>query len=359
MNENPILLLRQQIDAVDSQILALLNRRAHFAQQIAELKNEEGAVIFRPEREAQILQNIAQNNPGPLQTGDLQTIFQEIISACRALERRLVIAFLGPAGTFSEQAMYKEFGHAISGHPCQSIEEVFRTTEAKEADFGIVPIENSTEGAIHQTLDSLLHTSLLINSELSIPIRHHLLTKTGTMEKVQKICAHTQALSQCQLWLSKHYPHIEQQPVASNGKAAQLASENPTIAAIAGEIAARQYALQSVKAHIQDSEHNQTRFIILGSTLAHPSYPGGQDHTSFILSFSGKAGSLETLLTPLAQHGLSMVRLLSRPTRLTVGDYYFYIDIPGHLQDEKVAKVLASLKENARFFKVLGSYPAL
>src|SRR5450830_2073613 len=255
--------LREQIDAIDAQILELLNRRAQIAQQVGHVKAETQAPVFRPEREAQVLRGVAERNPGPMGDREVQTIFREIMSSCRSLEKRVTVAYLGPSGTFSEQAVYQQFGSAIETLPCVSIDEVFRATEAGTADFGVVPVENSSEGAINRTLDLLLQTSLSISGELAIPVQHSLMSKSGNMEGISRICAHSQALAQCQAWLNQHYPHIERHAVASNAEAARMASGDFTVAAIASEIAGQQYNLGIVSAHIQDDPHNRTRFAVV------------------------------------------------------------------------------------------------
>ncbi|HTN66662.1 MAG TPA: prephenate dehydratase [Burkholderiaceae bacterium] len=354
MSDDKIQPLRAQIDAVDAQLLDLLNRRARLAQEVGHVKAETDAPIYRPEREAQVLRSVAQRNPGPLAGTDVQIIFREIMSACRALERRVTVAFLGPAGTFSEQAVYRQFGRNVNALPCGSIDEVFRATEAGTAEFGVVPVENSAEGAVNRTLDLLLQATLTISGEVSIPVHHSLMTQSGSMQGVDRICAHSQALAQCQVWLNQHYPNLRRQAVASNGEAARLASENPATAAIAGELAGQQYDLQVVSAHVQDDPHNRTRFAVIGRLRTAPS---GQDQTSLVLSVPNKAGAVYGLLAPLARHGVSMTRFESRPARMGAWEYYFYVDIEGHAQDDKVARALAELKENAAFFKLLGSYP--
>lgn len=354
MSEDRIQPLRVQIDLIDAQILDLLNRRAGLAREVGHVKAETDAPVYRPEREAQVLRGMAQRNPGPLRSADVQVIFREIMSACRALEKRASVAFLGPAGTFSEQAVYQQFGRSVDGQPCNSIDEVFRATEAGTADFGVVPVENSAEGAVNRTLDLLLQTTLTISAEVSIPVHHSLMTQSGSMQGVSRICAHSQALAQCQVWLNQHYPNIQRQAVASNGEAARIASEDPAVAAIAGEIAGQKYNLQIVKAHIQDDPHNRTRFAVIGRLQTEPS---DLDQTSLVLSVPNKAGAVYNLLAPLAAHGVSMTRFESRPARMGAWEYYFYVDIEGHAQNEKVALALAELKQNAAFFKVLGSYP--
>jgi chorismate mutase/prephenate dehydratase len=346
--------LREKIDAIDAQLLDLLNQRARVAQEVGHVKAETNAPVFRPEREAQVLRRLGDRNPGPLPTPDIQTIFREVMSACRALERRVIVAYLGPVGTFSEQAMYKHFGHAVEGLPCASIDEVFRATEAGTADFGVVPIENSSEGAVNRTLDLLLQTTLSISGGLSIPVHHSLMTRNGTMDGVTRICAHSQTLAQCQVWLKLNYPDIERHAVASNGEAARMAADDPTVAAIAGEIAGEHYNLGVVKAHVQDDPHNRTRFAIIGRLQPGPS---GKDQTSLVLAVPNKAGAVYNMLAPLATHGVSMTRFESRPARIGTWEYYFYVDVEGHAQEKKVEDALAELKQGAPFFKVLGSYP--
>jgi chorismate mutase / prephenate dehydratase len=349
-----LLPLRQQIDEIDAQILELLARRGRVAQEVGHVKAQTNAPVFRPEREAQVLRGVADRNPGPLKNSDVQTIFREIMSACRALEKRVTVAFLGPAGTFSEEAVYKQFGTAIEALPCASIDEVFRATEAGTADFGVVPVENSSEGAINRTLDLLLGTTSVISGEIAIPVHHSLMTKTGSMDGVTVVCAHSQALAQCQVWLNLHHPDIERRAVASNAEAARMASEDPAIAAIASEMAGEQYKLGVVEAHIQDDPHNRTRFVVIGKLHTNPS---GHDHTSLVLAVPNKAGAVYDLLAPVAKHGVSMTRFESRPARIGTWEYYFYVDVEGHVQEPNVARALEELKQNAAFYKLLGSYP--
>jgi chorismate mutase/prephenate dehydratase len=354
MSDNKLTPLREKIDAIDAQILALLNQRARVAEAVGHVKAETNAPVFRPEREAQVLRAVAERNPGPMHSSDVQTIFREIMSACRALEKRVTVAYLGPAGTFSEQAVYRQFGQGVNAMPCASIDEVFRAAEAGTADFGVVPVENSSEGAINRTLDLLLQTTLSISGEVSIQVHHSLMTRTGSMDGVTRVIAHSQALAQCQVWLTQNYPGLERQAVASNGEAALMASEDPTIAAIAGEFAGQRYNLQVVSAHVQDDPHNRTRFAVIGRLRTTPS---GVDHTSLVLSVSNRAGAVYNLLAPLAANGVSMTRFESRPARMGTWEYYFYVDVEGHANDERVAKALVELQQNAAFFKVLGSYP--
>jgi chorismate mutase / prephenate dehydratase len=354
MSDEQLKPLREQIDAIDAQLLDLLSQRARVVQQVGHVKARTDAPVFRPEREAQVLRGIAERNPGPLADGDLQSIFREVMSACRALERRVAVAFLGPAGTYSEQAAVRQFGQSVQGLPCVSLDEVFRAAEAGTADFGVVPVENSNEGAVNRSLDLLLQTPLSICGEVSLPVHHSLMTKSGSMDGVQRICAHSQALAQCQNYLNQNYSQIQRQSVASNGEAARLAAEEPGVAAIAGESAGIRYGLQVVQAHIQDDPHNRTRFAVIGRLKPGPS---GNDHTSLVLSVPNKAGAVYNLLAPLARHGVSMTRFESRPARLGTWEYYFYVDLQGHAEEPRMASALAELKQNAAFFKLLGSYP--
>jgi len=354
MSDDKLKPLRDQIDAIDAQLISLLNQRAKVAQAVGHIKAETNAPVFRPEREAQVLARVAERNDGPLVSSDLQSIFREVMSACRALEKRITVAYLGPAGTYSEQAVWQQFGQAVEGLPCVSIDEIFRSVEAGTADFGVVPVENSTEGAVNRTLDLLMRTTLSISGEVALPVQHSLMTRTGTMNGITTVCAHSQALAQCQAWLNEHYPQLERRAVASNGEAARMASEEPGVAAIAGDMAARRYSLAIAHAHIQDDPHNRTRFFVIGTLQPGPS---GRDQTSLLLSVPNKSGAVYELLAPLARHGVSMTRFESRPARTGRWEYFFFVDIEGHAHDAKVAQALAELQTQAAFFKLLGSYP--
>jgi len=346
--------LRAQIDAIDQELLELISKRAKAAQEVGHIKNESSAPIFRPERENQVIQNVLQKNPGPLLADGLASIWREIMSACRALESKQTIAYLGPTGTFSEQAAHQFFGQSISGLPCVSLDEVFKAVEKGAATFGVVPVENSSEGAVSRTLDLLLESPLQISGEVVLPIRHHLLTKHGNLDGVKTVCAHAQALAQCQQWLSVHAPQLQRQAVSSNAEAARMASKDSSIAAIAGEPAQLAYGLQIVSAQIQDDPNNRTRFVVIGQYACQPC---GQDQTSLVLSVANQPGAVHHLLGPLAKHGVSMTRFESRPARKGSWEYHFYIDIEGHTSDAKVATAITELKTIAAFYKNLGSYP--
>jgi chorismate mutase/prephenate dehydratase len=352
--EQRLAALRERIDATDAQLLELLTRRAELAREVGEVKRETDAPVFRPEREAQVITRMRERNRGPLTGAGVEAIWREVISACRELERRLRVAFLGPAGTFSEQALLAYFGSGVDAVACPTIDEVFRATESGGSDFGVVPVENSSEGAVNRSLDLFLQTPLRICGEVSVPVRHHLLTASGATDGVKRVCAHAQALAQCIGWLDRNLPGIERVPVSSNAEGARLASTDPGTAAIASDVAAARYGLTAVASGIQDDPNNRTRFAIVGQYDCGPS---GADQTSLVLSVPDRAGAVHALIEPLARHGVSMKRFESRPARQGTWEYYFYIDIIGHQRDPAVVPALAELQERAAFYKVIGSYP--
>jgi chorismate mutase/prephenate dehydratase len=346
--------LRDSIDELDRRLVELLNERARLAQQVGQLKHSGNAPVYRPEREAEVLRKIASINGGPLTEAALTGVYREVISACRALERPLQVAYLGPAGTFSELAMIKQFGSGVAGEPCVSIDEVFRAAETGHTNFAVVPVENSTEGAVSRSLDLLLITPLKILAEVSVAVRHHLLTQSGNLDGIKRVCTHPQTLAQCIGWLNMHLPKLERLTVASNAEAARMAAADPATAAIAGENAASIYNLQMAASHIQDDPQNRTRFAVLGHQETRPT---GRDKTSLILSVPNRAGAVYHMLTPLAQHGVSMTRFESRPAKLGAWEYYFYVDIEGHEADPKMAAALEALRGVCAYYKSLGSYP--
>ncbi|WP_284616471.1 prephenate dehydratase [Aquabacterium humicola] len=353
-----LLALRERIDAVDRDLLALLNRRAQLALEVGEIKRREGSVVFRPEREAQVIDGLKAVNPGPLQNESVAPIWREVMSACRALETPTRVAYLGPAGTFSEEAALGFFGSSIVRVPCASFDEVFRATTAGAADFGVVPVENSTEGVVARSLDLFLTTPLFIIGETSLIVRHNLLRKQNALEGIRTVCAHPQALAQCHDWLSHHLPDVERRPASSNAEGARLASLDPSLAAIASPRAATEFGLHIVAPAIQDDAHNRTRFAIITHPDRHPApKPSGHDCTSLIVSVDNKPGAVHDMLVPLKAHGVSMTRFESRPARSGQWEYYFYIDIEGHPDDARVGTALRALREACAFFKVLGTYP--
>jgi len=346
--------LRASIDALDEQLLALLARRAQLAREVGQLKAHQETPVWRPEREATIIARLRDRNPGPLSGAAIESIWREVISACRDVERRLRIAYLGPPGTFSELALLKHFGQSVDTLPCPSIDEVFRSAESGRADFGIVPVENSSEGAVNRSLDLMLQSPLRISAEVSLAVRHNLLRREASLEGIRCVYAHPQALAQCTAWLDRNLPGAERAAVASNAEGARLASISPESAAIAAESAAQRYGLCVVQAAIQDDPHNRTRFVVLG---AHQCAASGVDQTSLILSVPDRAGAVHHLIEPLARHGVSMKRFESRPARQGHWEYYFYIDVLGHQREPAVAAALKELGERAAFVKIVGSYP--
>lgn len=350
--------LRTGIDAVDRELLALLNRRAALANEVGELKRAEGSPVFRPEREAQVINGLQAANPGPLQAGSIASIWREVMSACRALEAPQRVAYLGPAGTFSEQAALQFFGSSIEHVPCVSIEEVFRATAAGSAQFGVVPVENSTEGVVTRSLDLFLQTPLHIVGETSLLVRHNLLRKSNSLQGIEVVLAHPQALAQCQGWLNNHLPDAERRAVSSNAEGARLAAENPAWAGIASERAGTEFGLHVAAHAIQDDAYNRTRFAVvcLPQTLQAPE-ASGKDCVSLIVSVPNKPGAVHDLLVPLKQHGVSMTRFESRPARSGQWEYFFYIDLQGHPSQPHVAAALKDLQALCAFYKVLGTYP--
>ncbi len=353
-----LLAFRAQIDGLDRDLLALLNRRAALAQQVGELKKREGSVAFRPEREAQVIDGLKALNPGPLQADSVAPIWREIMSACRALETPTRVAYLGPAGTFSEEAALGFFGSSIVKVPCANFDEVLHATSAGAADFGVVPVENSSEGVVTRSLDLFLTTPLFIIGETSLYCRQNLLRRQNSLEAVVAVCAHPQALAQCHGWLSNHLPNVERRPVSSNAEGARLASLDPTLAGIAGERAASEFGLHIVAPAIQDDAHNRTRFAILAHPHQHPQpRASGHDCTSLVVSVTNRPGAVYDMLTPLKLHGVSMTRFESRPARSGQWEYYFYIDLQGHPDQPHVAAALSELRGVCAFFKLLGTYP--
>ncbi|OYY60943.1 MAG: chorismate mutase [Burkholderiales bacterium 28-67-8] len=353
-----LLALREQIDALDRDLLTLLNKRAAVALQVGEVKKKEGSVTFRPEREAQVIDGLKAVNQGPLSSDSVAPIWREIMSACRSLESPMRVAYLGPAGTFSESATLGFFGSSIVRVPCSSLDEVFRSTTAGAADFGVVPVENSTEGVIARSLDLLLTTPLTIIGETSLLVRHNLLRRENSLADIEAVCAHPQALAQCQDWLTAHLPHAERRGVSSNAEGARLASLDLRLAAVAGDRAGAEFGLHVVAPAIQDDAHNRTRFAVVTHPQRQPSpHASGHDCTSLVVSVANRPGAVHDMLVPLKTHGVSMTRFESRPARSGQWEYYFYIDLQGHPSQPQMAAALKDLREVCAFFKLLGSYP--
>ena len=343
---------REQIDRLDDELLKIFNQRAALAQKIGHLK--EDGVVLRPEREAQVLQRMQKDNGGPLSNAAVAQLFTEVMSQCRALEAPLKVAYLGPKGTFSEAAVFKRIGQATPGVVSDSIDGVFTAVEVGAANYGMVPVENSTEGAIGRTLDLLLDSNLKICGEVLLPVHQCLLSNESSLAEIQKIYYHSQSFGQCHSWLMANLPHAQRIHAPSNSDAARLAAQEPHSAAVAGKQASLHFALSVLEENIEDDPRNTTRFLVIGNQDVAPS---GKDKTSLVMSAPNRPGAVHDLLVPLAKHDVSMTRLESRPARSGLWEYVFYVDVEGHQLDTKVAAALAELKQVAAFLKVLGSYP--
>ena len=350
--------LRVQIDALDNELLVLLNRRAQVAEQVGEVKKREGSPFFRPDRVAKVIEQIQHANKGPLKNEHVAAVWREIMSACLALESPVRVAYLGPTGTFSEQAALQFFGNSIEHVSCASIDEVFRATASGSAGYGVVPVENSTEGVVSRSLDLFLNSPLHIVGETSLMVRHNLLRLSSNMQGVEAVYAHPQALAQCQEWLTTHLPNAARHAAASNAEGARLASTNPAWAGIASERAGTQFGLHTVAHGIQDDAFNRTRFAVVCLPQTLPAPPAsGKDCISLVVSVANRPGAVHDLLVPLKDHGVSMTRFESRPARSGQWDYYFYIDLQGHPSQAHVGTALAELQKLCAFYKVLGTYP--
>ncbi len=340
--------MRNSIDEIDARIHALLNERARFAQQVGISKSAAGKTVdfYRPEREAQVLRQAIQRNRGPLRDEEIARLFREIMSACLAQQEPLKVAFLGPEGTFSEAAVYKQFGSSVRALPLPAIDEVFREVESASADFGVVPIENSTEGTVNHTLDLFLTSPLKICGEVELRIHHHLMGRMASLGDVKRVVAHPQALAQCRGWLDENMPEVERITAASNAEGARRARDERGTAAIAGRTASDIYSLNLLASEIEDQPDNTTRFLVVGRKLFNAS---GADKTTLLLSASdtGGAGALFRLLEPLAEHKVNMTRIESRPSRKRKWDYVFFVDLEGHVLDPAVARPQEAVGEPA------------
>jgi chorismate mutase/prephenate dehydratase len=348
--------IRDRIDEIDQQIQDLLNARAEAAKEVARIKlaSDPDAVFYRPEREAQVLRMVKQRNKGPLDAESVALLFREIMSACLALELPLKVAYLGPAGTFTQAAAHKHFGHAVDTMSMAAIPDVFQEVESGSCHYGVVPVENSSEGVVSHTLDMFLNSPLKICGEVTLRIHHNLLGRNDDLSGLKVVYSHQQSLAQCRGWLDRHLPSVERTAVGSNAEAARLAMESDDAAAIAGAMAGELYGLQLLVPNIEDEPDNTTRFLVIGQQAVPAS---GDDKTSLLLSTRNEAGGLHQLLAPLAEHGISMTRIESRPSRRGNWDYVFFVDINGHRDDAEVATALKALQARAGMYKELGSYP--
>ncbi len=351
--------IRDRINGIDQRIQSLINERARIAQEVGTAKGELRSAVdyYRPEREAEVLRGVLERNEGPMRDEEMLRLFREIMSACLAQQEPLKIGFLGPEGTFTQTAVFKHFGHSVLALPFHTIDEVFQEVECGAADFGVVPIENSTEGSVNNTLDTFLTSPLKIAGEIELRIEQHLMSRFKGLEKIERICAHEQSLAQCRGWIREHLPHVELIGMSSNAAGARRARDEDGTAAIGPKVAAEVYDLEVMVNNIEDRADNATRFLVVGRKLLAPS---GSDKTTILVSTSdtaGGAGVLHHLLQPLAEHGVSMTRIESRPSQRRNWDYVFFIDLDGHAEMPPVADALAELQDRSSLFKVLGAYP--
>lgn len=348
--------LRTKIDDIDKNIQQLITQRANIANEVARSKSkaDSGGFYYRPEREAQVLRAVKRRNEGPLSDEALLRLFKEIMSACLAQQKPLNIAFLGPEGTFSEMATYRYFGHSVKAMPESTIDQVFAEVEAGVADFGVVPIENSTEGAVNHTLDMFINSPLKICGEIDLPIHHNLMSKQADLKNIDVIFSHRQSLAQCRSWLRNHASHIDTVAVSSNAEAARKASFNEHAAAIAGESASAMYGLNILHSDIEDQVDNATRFLVIGKQVLAQS---GDDKSSLMIAGKDEPGVLFQILKPLNDCGISMKRIESRPSKVAKWDYVFFIDVMGHVEDDDLSKAISEMKRFTSNLKVLGSYP--
>jgi chorismate mutase/prephenate dehydratase len=351
--------MRERIDAVDRQIQDLINERARYAQQVGLSKGDLGSAVdyYRPEREAEVLRAIKERNQGPLRDEEMLRLFREIMSACLAQQEPLKVAYLGPEGTFTQTAAYQHFGHSIRGLPFSTIDEVFQEVERSDADFGVVPIENSTEGTVNHTLDMFLASPLKIGGEIELRIEQNLLGLMDSLTDIERICAHEQSLAQCRGWLREFLPDVELIGVSSNAIGARRARDEDGTAAIGGDAAAEVYDLNILVNNIADRSDNSTRFLVIGRELLSSS---GDDRTTILVSTSDTAdgaGILHALLQPLAKYGVNMTRIESRPSRRKNWDYVFFFDLDGHAEEAPLSDALRELEQISSLYRVLGAYP--
>ena len=345
--------LRARIDAIDDSMLKLLSERAQIAQEVGRTKR--GEKIYRPEREAEIIRRLRQANPGPLSGDSVERLIREVMSACRALEQDIRVSYLGPQGTFSQAAVTKHFGHEISAQAEADIDACFRAVETGRADFAVVPVENSTEGAISRTLDLIVSSPLKICGEVMLPIHQNLMGKAASLDGIKRVYGHAQSLAQCQNWLARHLPHAERVSVVSNSDGAQRAAEDAATAALGSEAAAELYGLQIIASRVEDEASNTTRFLVIAPQDAAPS---GRDKTSLVMGAHNQPGAIVKLLQPLADAGISMSKLESRPSRSGNWEYLFFVVCEGHREDALLSATLEEIRKRAAFLKILGSYPA-
>lgn len=346
--------LRSQVDSLDLRILQLLNQRAKLVKQIGKIKSLRREQYYAPEREREILSRITRNNQGPLPKEAVKEIFSEILHTCRSLEKKLKIVYLGPEATFTHLAAIKNFGKSANYISTKSISDVFAEVEKERADYGVVPIENSTEGVVNHTLDMFIESDLKICAETLLEISHYLLSQTGDLKKIKRIYSHPQALAQCRNWLEDHLPNAELVETASTAEAAQKVKKESNAAAIASDLAAELYGLKIVASRIEDRSDNFTRFLVISKNFPAPS---GTDKTSILFSIKDRVGALHDMLVPFKKNKINLTKIESRPTKKKAWEYIFFVDFSGHIVESKVKKALSELEEQCLYLKILGSYP--
>jgi len=346
---------RSRINDLDNQILRLLNQRAEAVLQVGDLKRRQGVPIYAPEREAEIFQRLTTTSTGPVTAEAINAIWREVLSASRALESPMTIAYFGPQATFTHQAALRRFGASVDYRAARTIDEVFEDVERRHADFGVVPVENSTEGAVNVTLDLLIDSNVIICGELRLNISQQLLSRAGELAEIKRVLSHPQGLAQCRRWLAEHLPHVATEQALSTAAAAELAAADATVAAIASDLAGELYRVPILRANIEDNPHNSTRFLVVGR---HPSGPTGRDKTSILFAMRNEPGTLYRILEPLARLGINLTKIESRPAKQRPWEYVIFVDVEGHRDTPQVASALSEIGERTLFLKVLGSYPA-
>jgi len=352
--EKRLKFFRQQIDSLDTQILNLLNERAKVILEVGRVKSDSKMAAYAPQREEEILQRLNSQNSGPFPQRAISPVFREIISACRSLEVELTVVYLGPPATHTHLACLEQFGSSVRALPRESIQEVFETVEREKANFGVVPIENSTEGVVNRTLDMFIDSEVKICGEVLTRISHDLLSQSGKPEDIEKIYSHPQALGQCRKWLNKNFPHAELAETVSTAKAAQMAAGDPKAAAVASSLASHLYGLKIIESRIEDYLHNYTRFLVLGRKIDEAS---GRDKTSLLFSISDSPGSLYQVLRSFSEKSINLTKIESRPIKDKPWEYIFFLDFEGHTTDPTIQEAVSELKKNVLFLKFLGSYP--
>ncbi|GAB4260700.1 prephenate dehydratase [Deferrisoma sp.] len=346
--------LRSAIDRIDREILERLNRRAELAREVGEIKRASGARFYAPGREEDLLRRLEAENPGPFPAAGVRAVWREIISASLALEAPMVVAYLGPPATFTHQAALRRFGESARLEPARTIGEVFERVEKGKAAYGVIPVENTTEGVVSHTLDMFLRSDLKIVAEVYLRVAHHLLNRSGRLADVERVYSHPHAVAQCRRWLEEHLPDVPVFDAASTAQAAKIASEDPGAAAIAAEVAAKVYGLAVAEARIEDNPNNTTRFLVIGPDVPDPS---GRDKTSLVFAVRHEVGALYRMLQPFYDNGVNLTKIESRPMPEEAWQYVFFVDLEGHLTEPRVERAIAELRGRCRFRKVLGSYP--